>query len=47
MTIPTRAPGLRLAVNAAAPVHRLSEAQYPGVAEVLVAAATEIGDQLG
>ncbi|MEZ0366156.1 IclR family transcriptional regulator [Mycobacterium sp. pUA109] len=47
VAIPTRAPGLRLALNAAAPVHRLSEAQYPGVAAVLVAAASELADQLG
>ncbi len=45
--IPTRAPGLRLALNAAAPAHRLSTSQYPLVAGMLVEAAKEIGEQLG
>jgi DNA-binding IclR family transcriptional regulator len=45
--IPTRAPGLRLALNAAAPQNRLDSTQYPSVAAALVEAATEIGDQLG
>jgi len=45
--IPTRAPGLRLALNAAAPVHRLSRSRYAGVAATLIEAANEIGDQLG
>jgi DNA-binding IclR family transcriptional regulator len=45
--IPTRAPGLRLALNAAAPQNRLATAQYPSVAAALVEAAKEIGDQLG
>jgi DNA-binding IclR family transcriptional regulator len=45
--IPTRAPGLRLALNAAAPQNRLASAQYPSVAAALVKAAKEIGDQLG
>lgn len=44
--IPTRAPGLRLALNAAAPQHRLHKSQYASVAAVLVKAAKEIGDQL-
>jgi DNA-binding IclR family transcriptional regulator len=44
--IPTRAPGLRLALNAAAPQNRLDESQYPAVAAALVKAAKEIGDQL-
>ncbi|MCV7163262.1 IclR family transcriptional regulator [Mycobacterium stomatepiae] len=44
--IPTRAPGLRLALNAAAPRHRLDGARHPAVAAVLVKAAKEIGDQL-
>jgi DNA-binding IclR family transcriptional regulator len=44
--IPTRAPGLRLALNAAAPQNRLATTQYPAVAAALVEAATEIGDQL-
>jgi DNA-binding IclR family transcriptional regulator len=45
--IPTRAPGLRLALNAAAPTHRLDSAQHASVAAVLAKAAKEIGDQLG
>jgi len=45
--IPTRAPGLRLALNAAAPQNRLEASRYPAVAGALVAAAKEIGDQLG
>jgi DNA-binding IclR family transcriptional regulator len=45
--IPTRAPGLRLALNAAAPAHRLRSSQYPMVASVLVDAAREIGEHLG
>lgn len=45
--IPTRAPGLRLALNAAAPQNRLASSQYPAVAAALVEAAKEIGDQLG
>lgn len=45
--IPTGAPGLRLALNAAAPQNRLDSSQYPTVAAALVKAAKEIGDQLG
>jgi DNA-binding IclR family transcriptional regulator len=45
--IPTRAPGLRLALNAAAPQHRLSRSQYALVAVALTEAARTIGDQLG
>jgi DNA-binding IclR family transcriptional regulator len=45
--IPTRAPGLPLALNAASPAHRLSTTQYPMVAALLVESAKEIGDQLG
>jgi DNA-binding IclR family transcriptional regulator len=45
--IATRAPGLRLALNAAAPQHRLDNPQYSAVAAALVNAAKEIGDQLG
>jgi DNA-binding IclR family transcriptional regulator len=45
--IPTRAPGVLLALNAAAPVHRLSASQYRAVAAVLIEAAKEIGDQIG
>ncbi len=45
--IPTRAPGLRLALNAAAPTNRLDSSQYSSVAAALVEAAKEIGDQLG
>ncbi len=45
--IPTRAPGLRLALNAAAPQNRLNSTKYPAVVAALVHAAKEIGDQLG
>lgn len=45
--IPTRAPGVRLALNAAAPQNRLDSSHYPLVAAALVKAAKEIGDQLG
>ncbi|MCA2244738.1 IclR family transcriptional regulator [Mycobacterium sp. WUMAC-067] len=45
--IPTRAPGLRLALNAAAPQNRLDASRYPAVAAALVNAAKEIGEQLG
>ena len=45
--IPTRAPGLFLALNAAAPHDRLDSSQYAAVAAVLVKAAKDIGDQLG
>lgn len=45
--IATRAPGLRLALSAAAPQHRLPESRYGPVAEVLRQAAREIGDHLG
>ncbi len=45
--IPTRAPGLRLAINAAAPQQRLSRSQYSTVAAALTKAANEIGDHLG
>ena len=45
--IPTRAPGLRLALNAAAPQDRLDGSRYPAVAAALVEAAKVIGDQLG
>ncbi len=45
--IPTRAPGLRLALNAAAPQNRLDASRSPAVAAALVNAAKEIGDQLG
>lgn len=45
--IPTGAPGLRLALNAAAPQDRLPIKQYSSVAAMLIEAATEIGDQLG
>ena len=45
--IPTRAPGLRLALNAAAPHNRLDSSQYAAVAAALAKAAKEIGDQLG
>ena len=45
--IPTRAPGLRLALNAAAPQNRLDSSRYSSVAAALTKAAKEIGDQLG
>ncbi len=45
--IPTRAPGLRLALNAAAPQNRLGSTKNSAVAAALVKAAKEIGDQLG
>jgi len=45
--ISTRAPGLRLALNAAAPQHRLDSSRYSAVAAALGKAAKEIGDQLG
>lgn len=45
--IPTRAPGRRLALNAAAPQHRLDDTQYSSVVGALIKAAKEIGDQLG
>jgi DNA-binding IclR family transcriptional regulator len=47
VVIPTQAPGLRLALNAAAPQHRLSRSQYASIAAVLTKAAKEIADQLG
>jgi DNA-binding IclR family transcriptional regulator len=47
VAIPTRAPGLRLALNAAAPQSRLDGSQYAAVAAAIVKAAKEIGDQLG
>lgn len=47
VAIPTRAPGLRLALNAAAPQQRLSTSQYRSVAATLLEAANEIGGQLG
>jgi DNA-binding IclR family transcriptional regulator len=45
--VPTRAPGPRLALNAAAPRHRLERTQHESVAAALIKAAKEIGDQLG
>jgi DNA-binding IclR family transcriptional regulator len=45
--IPTRAPGLRIALNAAAPQQRLRSSQYSSVAAALTKAAKEIGDQVG
>ncbi len=47
VAIPTRAPGLRLALNAAAPQNRLDSSRYPSVATALTKAAKEIADQLG
>jgi DNA-binding IclR family transcriptional regulator len=43
----TCVPGLRLALNMSAPVHRLKAAQCAGVAETLARAASQIGDRLG
>jgi DNA-binding IclR family transcriptional regulator len=43
----TNAPGLRLALNVAAPVHRLPRTACPAVAAVLMQAAAELADQLG
>ncbi|GAC00907.1 putative IclR family transcriptional regulator [Gordonia namibiensis NBRC 108229] len=45
--IVTRAPGLRLALNASAPQHRLRQSHYRLLASMLVEAAAEIGEQLG
>lgn len=45
--IRNRAPGLRLALNAAAPMSRLKASQHTTVAAALVEAAKEIGDHLG
>ncbi len=45
--IPTLAPGLALALNAAAPQMRMPTSQYPSVASALIKAAKEIGDLLG
>ncbi len=45
--VPTRVPGLRLALNAAAPQNRLGGDKYAATAAALVKAAKEIGDQLG
>ncbi len=47
VSIPTRAPGLRLALNAAAPHNRLDRSRYPSVAAALVKSAKTIGEQLG
>ncbi|MGZ4528675.1 MAG: IclR family transcriptional regulator [Mycobacterium sp.] len=45
--IPTRAPGLRIALNAAAPQNRLDASRFAAVAAALAKAAKEIGDELG
>jgi DNA-binding IclR family transcriptional regulator len=45
--IPTRAPGLRLALNAAAPQNRLDRTRHAAVAGALMKAARAIGDELG
>lgn len=47
VVISTNAPGLRLALNASAPCHRLNRSRNSVVAAVLVEAAQEIGDLLG
>ncbi|WP_156689314.1 IclR family transcriptional regulator [Mycobacterium sp. Marseille-P9652] len=45
--IPTRAPGLRLALNAAAPQNRMGTQRYHSVAAALIGAAKTIGGELG
>jgi DNA-binding IclR family transcriptional regulator len=45
--VPTRVPGMRLALNAAAPQNRLDSSQYASLAAALTKGAREIGDQLG
>ena len=40
--IPARVPGMRLALNVSAPLHRLGPAEGPTVAGVLAGAAAEI-----
>ena len=47
VALPARPPGLRLALNAAAPLHRLATSRYPAMAATLTLAAAEIADQLG
>ncbi|BBX66536.1 hypothetical protein MSAS_57100 [Mycobacterium saskatchewanense] len=47
VAIPTGGPGLRLALNAAAPLNRLDVWRFPAVAAALTTAAKAIGDQLG
>lgn len=47
VSIPSGAPGLRLALNAAAPQQRLPTSKYSSVAAALREAARQIGDQLG
>ena len=44
--IPLHAPGMRMALNAAAPLHRLSPSQYPLVATILREAAEDLAHQL-
>lgn len=44
--IPADAPGLRLALNAAAPQHRLTKSRYARIAAALAKAAREIADDL-
>lgn len=47
VALPSGAPGPRLALNAAAPVHRLPKSRYRPVADALHDAARRIADQLG
>jgi DNA-binding IclR family transcriptional regulator len=47
VSVPTRAPGLHLAVNAAAPVGRLPAAKVKGVGASLTGAARRLSEQLG
>jgi DNA-binding IclR family transcriptional regulator len=47
VAIPSRAPGLHLAVNAAAPVSRLPAAKIKGVGRMLTDAVGRLAEQLG
>lgn len=45
--IPARAPGMRLALNVSAPIHRLAVADCPAMAAALSEGAAQIAEQLG
>lgn len=47
VSVPSRAPGLRLALNASAPVGRLPAGKVKNVGAALTEAACRLGDQLG
>jgi DNA-binding IclR family transcriptional regulator len=47
VSIPSKAPGLRLAINAAAPVGRLPANKVKPVGATLTEAAHELGQLLG